>query len=244
MSTIRRRSALATAGAALAAGFAGPAAASAATAGRRSGDAPRADRPLRVDIVLFDGVEELDVFGPFEVFAGAAAMGHPVRVRLVTGGAPGPVTLAFGTRVEVAQGWEPDGTDAIVVPGGGFGDRDGPGIWPEIRGGVLPRKLRTAARRGSTLLGVCTGVVLLHAAGLVGDRPCTTHTGARPYLRERGCDVRDVRVVDDGDLVTAGGISSGIDGSLHLLDREVASEAAKDVEYLLEFERRGTPLRT
>ncbi|MFD8935257.1 DJ-1/PfpI family protein [Streptomyces sp. NPDC059578] len=247
MTRIKRRSALATAaGAALGAGIAAAGPAAAAT-GTRTGapDAPRgAADPLRVDIVLFDGVEELDVFGPFEVFAGAAAMGHPVRVRLVTGGVPARVTLAFGTQVQVAQEWDPEGTDVIVVPGGGFRDRNRPGIWPEIRRGVLTRRLREAARRGPTLVGVCTGVVLLHAAGLVGTRPCTTHTGARQHLRDEGCDVRNVRVVDDGDLVSAGGVSSGIDGALHLLARDVSPKAATDVEYLLEFEQRGTPLRT
>jgi transcriptional regulator GlxA family with amidase domain len=244
---IKRRSALATAaGAALGAGIAGAAPAAAAAPGTRTGapDAPRgAGNPLRVDVVLFDGVEELDVFGPLEAFAGAAALGHPVRVRLVTGGAAARVTLAYGTRVEVAQEWDPEGTDVIVVPGGGFGDRHRPGIWPEIRRGVLTRRLREA-RGGPTLLGVCTGVVLLHAAGLVGTRPCTTHTGARQHLRDAGCDVRDVRVVDDGDLVSAGGVSSGIDGALHVLARDVGPEAATGAERLLEFERRGTPLRT
>ncbi|MGX2992913.1 DJ-1/PfpI family protein [Streptomyces sp. JNUCC 64] len=251
MTGIGRRNALATAaGAALGAGVvagAGPATAAAGTAtGARAADRPRGkDDPLRVDIVMFDGVEELDVFGPFETFELARALGNPVRVRLVTAGSPARVTLSFGTRVDVTQGWDPDGTDVIVVPGGGFQDRNRPGIWPEIRSGVIAQRLRAAVRRGGpALYGICTGVVLLHAAGLVGTRPCTTHTGAQPYLREQGCDVHTARVVDDGDLVTAGGITSGIDGALHLLAREVGSKATARVESVLEFEARGTVLRT
>ncbi|MFJ7421043.1 DJ-1/PfpI family protein [Streptomyces uncialis] len=199
-------------------------------------------KPLRVDIVAYDGVEELDLFGPLEVFAGAEAMGYPVSTRLVTGGRPGRITMRLGIDVTVTGRWEPEKADVIVVPGGGFRDRVGPGIWAEIDKGTLPRALRAAARPSLTLLGICTGVVLLHASGLVGGKPCTTHSGARPYLREKGADVRDVRVVDAGDLVCGAGVSSGVDSALWMIEREVGSKAAGDVERLLEFERRGTVL--
>lgn len=242
MAPINRRDALLTAagaGAALSMG-----AATAASAAESAAPGRSAVRPLRVQIVAFDGVEELDLFGPLEVFAGAAAMGHPVTVELVTSGRPGRVRGSFGTEWEVPGAWRPQAADVLVVPGGGFRRRDGAGVWAEIKKGVLPRALRRAARPSLTLMGVCTGVIVLHEAGLIGSRPCTTHQGARQYLRDQGADVRNVRTVDDGDLVCAGGVSSGIDGSLWLLERELGSKAATDVEYLLEFERRGTVLRT
>lgn len=204
-----------------------------------------AERPLRVHIVAFDGAEELDVFGPLEVFAAAAAMGYPVRPLLVTGGRrPGRVTASFGTEIAVPNGWDASTADIVVVPGGGFRKRDAPGIWSEIAKGVLPRALGRAERPSLTVLGVCTGVIVLHAAGLIRDRPCTTHHGAQQYLKDQGADVRTVRVVDDGNLVCAGGVSSGMDGSLWLLERELGSEVATRVEALMEFERRGTVLRT
>ncbi|MFF8957919.1 DJ-1/PfpI family protein [Streptomyces sp. NPDC014894] len=241
MTPINRRDALVTAagaGAAVALG-AGAAAAAESAGGRRG-----ADRPLRVQIVAFDGVEELDLFGPLEVFAGAAAFGHPVTVELVTSGRPGRARCAFGTEVTVPGAWNPRAADVIVVPGGGFRKRDGAGVWAEIGKGILTRELRRAARPSLTLAGVCTGVLVLQEAGLIGDRPCTTHQGAKPYLRAAGADVRNVRVVDDGNLVCAGGVSSGIDAALWLLERELGPKAATDVEYLMEFERRGTVLRT
>ncbi|QES51389.1 AraC family transcriptional regulator [Streptomyces venezuelae] len=218
---------------------AAPATASAAAPRERS-----AHDPLRVHIVLFDGVEELDVFGPLEVFAAAAVLGHPVRTLLVTSGRPGRITASFGTDVAVPGAWDPGAADVIVVPGGGFKNRQGPGVWAEIRKGVLTRELRRAARPSLTLFGVCTGAVVLHAAGLIGDRPCTTHHRAQQYLKDQGADVRTARVVDDGNLVCAGGISSGIDGALWMLEREIGSAAATGVETLMECERRGTVLRT
>ncbi|MFF2192502.1 DJ-1/PfpI family protein, partial [Streptomyces sp. NPDC058157] len=208
-----------------------------------AGPAPGAG-PLRVHLVAFDGVEELDLFGPLEVFALAAALGRPVVPTLVTTGRPGRVRAAFGTQIEVPGRWDPSSADAVVVVGGGYRKRDGPGVWAEIDKGTLPQALRRAVRPGLTLVGVCTGVFLLHAAGLLDGRPCTTHVRAKQDLRDLGHDVRDARVVDDGDLVCAGGVSSGIDAALWLLERHLGAEAASGVETLLEFERRGTVLRT
>ncbi|MFF0517003.1 DJ-1/PfpI family protein [Streptomyces sp. NPDC004250] len=205
----------------------------------------RGDHPLRIHIVVFDGVEELDVFGSLEVFGATAAMGLPVDFRLVAVGRPGPVRARFGTRIDVPDSWNPSEADVIVVPGGGFRLKKSPGIWAEIKDGQLPRLLREATRNERlTLYGVCTGVVLLHEAGVVGNRPCTTHIGARAHLRDQGADVRDARVVDDGNLVSAGGVSAGIDGALHLMEREFDSETTRKVERYLEFERRGTVLVT
>ncbi|MFF4330414.1 DJ-1/PfpI family protein [Streptomyces sp. NPDC001591] len=243
MNDFNRRHLLATTltgSAALAAGWAGtvPAAASPAP------DSAPAARSLRVHLVAFDGVEELDLFGPLEVFALAAALGWPVVPTLVTSGRPGRVRASFGTEIEVPGRWDPSAADAVVVLGGGYRKRDGAGVWAEIAKGTLPQALRRAVRPGLTLVGVCTGVFILHAAGLLDGRPCTTHVRAKQDLRDLGHDVRDARVVDDGDLVCAGGVSSGIDAALWLLERELGSEAASGVEALLEFERRGTVLRT
>ncbi|MFF0515568.1 DJ-1/PfpI family protein [Streptomyces sp. NPDC004250] len=86
--------------------------------------------------------------------------------------------------------------------------------------------------------------VLLHDAGVIGNRPCTPHIGARSYLRHQGADVRDARVVDDGDLVSAGGVSAGIDRALRLVKQAFGSETAASTERYLEFERRGTVVVT
>lgn len=225
----RRRFVAGVGAVAAGAGIAAPAGARAATG------------PLRVQIVMFDGVEEQDFAGPYEVFSLAGGIsGGRVQVSYVTGDRPRTVTAAFGTRVAVERGWSPRAADVIVVPGGGFRQRDEPGIWPEINKGVLPRALAAARRPGLTIASLCTGAIILAAAGLTTGRPCTTHTGAKAELAARGGLVKNARVVDDGDLVTAAGITSGLELALHLVRREVGADLATRVEQVLEYEARGT----
>ncbi|ATY10743.1 DJ-1/PfpI family protein [Amycolatopsis sp. AA4] len=222
----------AAAGAAMAAAL--PAEAEATTG------ATSARRPLRVQVVLFDGVEEQDFAGPYEVFS-AAGM-HTKRgtdVSYVRVDGPGVVRAAYGTKVEVERGWSPQDADIIVVPGGGYAKRKGPGIWAEIDRKVLPDALAAAPRKGLTLASLCTGTLLLGAAGLVRGRPCTTHHGAADTLVQQGGVLKKARVVDDGDVVTSGGITSGLDLALWLVKRELGSDAAAGLEEMLEYEARG-----
>jgi transcriptional regulator GlxA family with amidase domain len=202
-----------------------------------------------VDIVLFDGVEELDFAAPLQVLKIARdGFGAPVEPRLVTVEGPQQVVANCGTRIEVPAGWEPRRADVILVPGGGAGrDADKPGVGAEIRRGVIPDALRAARRRGLTMASVCTGALLLGAAGLVRGRPCTTHHLGKQLLAEQGGQVvhgpghgaLGPRVVDDGDLVTSAGITSGLELALWLLQRRYGSEMSMNVEMVLEYERRG-----
>ncbi|MER6446780.1 DJ-1/PfpI family protein [Streptomyces venezuelae] len=197
--------------------------------------------PLRVHVVMYEGVEELDFAAPYEVFSAARFFtDRQVDVRYVSASGPGPVRAAYGTRVEVEHAWSPRTADVLLVPGGGYARRDSPGVWAEIRSGVLPAGLAAAVRPGLTVSAVCTGTMLLAAAGLTTERPCTTHHKARPDLEKQGGLLKNARVVDDGDLVTAGGITSGLDLALWLVRRELGAEAATGVEAMLEYEARGT----
>lgn len=232
---MRRRTLLSTAvGATAAAAMTSQAAAAASPAW-----SPQ--RPLRVQIVMYDGVEEQDFAGPYEVFSLAGRLSSgAIRVGYVATGRPRLITAAFGTTVTVGGGWSPTDADVLVVPGGGFGRPDGPGVWSEIDRGVLPRKLAAAPRDGLIITSLCTGAILLAAAGLTTGRPCTTHTGAKQELSKRGGIVKDARVVDDGDLVTAAGITSGLELALHLVRRELGADLAVRTEKVLEYEVRGT----
>ncbi|WP_345174611.1 DJ-1/PfpI family protein [Streptomyces lavendulae] len=215
------------------AGIAGAPAASAAGGG--------GVKPLRVHIVMFDGVEELDFAAPYEVFSAARFFtDRPVEVRYVSTSRPGTVRASYGTRVGVEHGWDPRQADVVVVPGGGYARREDPGVWAEIRSGVLPQALREAPRPGLTIGALCTGVMLLSAAGLTRGRPCTTHHRARPDLERQGGVLKGARVVDDGDLVTAGGITSGLELALWLVRRELGADTATGIEEMLEYEARGT----
>jgi transcriptional regulator GlxA family with amidase domain len=204
-------------------------------------EAPRRERPLRVHVVLFDGVEELDFSAPYEVFS---ASGHfadrEVEVRYVALDGPRTVEAAYGTRLRVDHGWAPREADLLVVPGGGYARREDPGVWAEIQRGSLPRALAAATRPGLTVSALCTGVMLLSAAGLTRGRPCTTHHRARADLERQGGVLKNARVVDDGDLVTAGGVTSGLDLALWLVRRQLGADTAVGLEQMLEYEARGT----
>ena len=200
----------------------------------------RTTAPLRVQVVMFDGVEEQDFAGPYEVFSVAAAhTSRGVETSYVRLDGPGVVRASYGTLVEVEHGWAPEQADVIVVPGGGYARRQGPGMWAEIDRGSLPAALAAAAQ-GRTLAALCTGVLLLGAAGLLRGRPCITHRGAVADLEAQGGIVTKARVVDDGDVVTAGGVTSGLDLALWLVRRELGAGVAVGVENQLEYQVRGT----
>ena len=188
-----------------------------------------------IDIVLFDGVDELDAVGPLEVLRGAAAQGADLEVRLVTRTEPLEVTGNHGLRVRAEAVYSP-GADVLLMPGGGWIARAEAGAWAEAeRGDWLPL-IQAAAERGLVLAGVCTGVMLLARAGVIGDLPATTHHDARAELEAAGVKAVDDRVVDAGNLVTAGGVTSGIDLALHLVERFVGEEAAVAEARRLEYE--------
>lgn len=192
---------------------------------------------MRVGIVLFDGFDELDAIGPYEVLRNAG-----LEVVLVTLEPIERVTASHGLAVE-PQGVLDDSYDLVVVPGGGYGDRAEAGAWGEIQRGRLPDALRGLHERGTAMASVCTGGMLLSAAGITRGRPAVTHQDAIADLRDQGAEVVQERVVDDGDLVTAGGVTSGIDLALWLVERELGREAADAVAAEMEHERRGAVYR-
>ncbi|QKV80314.1 DJ-1/PfpI family protein [Amycolatopsis sp. Hca4] len=207
-----------------------------------AGTASAARGTLRVQILLFDGVEEQDVVGPLAVLGHAGHQGGKVQVRLVKRGAPGVVTGTFGTQFAVPATWNPNaGGDVLLVPGGGYAAKDGPGVNALIEDEEFLRDL--GRTRHAVIAGVCTGVLVLAAAGLTEGRPCTTHHLAKADLAARKARVIDARVVDDGDLVTAGGVTSGLDLALWLVTRELGAEVAVGVESVLEYEQRGAVWR-
>ena len=193
-----------------------------------------------IDIVLFDGVDELDAVGPLEVLRGAAAHGADLTVRLVTRELPLEVTDNHGLRMK-ADAVYSLGADILLVPGGGWIARAEAGAWAEAeRGDWLPL-IKAAADAGAVLAAVCTGVMLLARADVIGARPATTHHGARADLEAAGVRVVDQRVVDAGGLVTAGGVTSGIDLGLHLVERLVSPEAAEAQAARLEYPWQPVP---
>jgi transcriptional regulator GlxA family with amidase domain len=198
---------------------------------------------MTTEILLYDGFEELDAFGPFEVLAGAG-----FAPALVTLAATGRVTGHHGA-VVVPDGVLSEHPGLVVVPGGGWVTRGEQGAWAEAERGALPRALAARHRGGATLAGVCTGTMLLAAAGLLLGRPAITHHTALEDLAQAGARmVPGARVVDDGDIVTCAGVTAGIDLALWLVERRhgasAAGRAAAAIEYVPqgEIHRAGAAL--
>ncbi|RDI72954.1 DJ-1/PfpI family protein [Halopelagius longus] len=194
-----------------------------------------------VSILLYDGFDELDAIGPYEVFRTAAGFGADCDVRLVTLDERETVTANHGMEVVVGGQLDPESsvsTDLILVPGGGWSDATKPGAGMEAKKGDIPGALAAFSEFGMTVAGVCTGGMLLARAGLLEDRPAVTHHSALSDLEDAGAKVRDARFVDDGDVLTAGGVTSGIDLALHVVEREFGSDIAAEVAREIEYDRR------
>jgi transcriptional regulator GlxA family with amidase domain len=198
---------------------------------------------MRVAIVLFDGFDNLDAIGPFEVFNHARSLGADVEIGLHTLSPQDVVTSSHGLRVQ-PDGVLPDDPDLVVVPGGGWGVRAEEGAWGEAQRGDIPEELSSLHADGGTIAGVCTGGMLLASAGLTDGTPAVTHRDALDDLRDTAAEVVDARVVDAGDIVTAGGVTSGIDLALHLVEREFGQDVATRVATVMEYEPRGQVYET
>jgi transcriptional regulator GlxA family with amidase domain len=194
---------------------------------------------MHAAVVLFDGFDELDALGPYEVLVnGLRAAGAAGSVRLVSLDGAREVTGSHGAVVRAEGPLDPQ-ADFVVVPGGGWNDRSAAGARAQVQDGALPAAIAAAHARGATIAGVCTGGMLLASAGLLDGRPAVTHHGALEDLRAAGARVVDARVVDDGDVLTAGGVTSGIDLALWLVERELGADAAALVAREIEHERVG-----
>jgi transcriptional regulator GlxA family with amidase domain len=181
---------------------------------------------MRIAVALFDGAEELDFAGPWEVLSYWAREVAQAEVEVVTVAATlGPIRAAKGLRVLPDRTLHDAGpVDVFLLPGG-RGTRnllaaDEP----------LHVALRAMADNDTLMTSVCTGALVYAAAGLLRNRPATTYWSAfdellalDPSIEARPKD----RFVDDGNVVTAAGVSAGIDMALHLVARLDSADAAR-----------------
>lgn len=191
-----------------------------------------------IAIVVFDGVEELDFVGPWEVLSAWASQHPDDGVEVFTVGwtdddPPPPITCAKRLRVLPDR---PRGAmasaDVVLIPGG-------KGTRPLMNDTALLAALRDADARQATITSVCTGSLLLAAAGLLDGRPATTHWSALDRLAAAGKDIEvrpDDRFVVSDRIVTAAGVSAGIDMALHLVAHLSSVARAREVRRYIQYD--------
>jgi putative intracellular protease/amidase/YHS domain-containing protein len=189
-------------------------------------------RPRKtVAVFVHDGVELLDFAGPGEVFA-AAESGRAFKVVTVAAD-PRPVTSQGFLKVIPTYSFaDCPKADVLVLPGGATDEalKD-----PRLVGWV-----KKAAGEAEVTLSVCTGAFILAKAGLLDGKAATTHWGAIAELRKEYPKVTvhaDRRWVDNGKVVTAAGVSAGIDASLHVVERLLGKDAADETARYMEYRR-------
>jgi transcriptional regulator GlxA family with amidase domain len=189
---------------------------------------------VRIGIALFEDAEELDFAGPWEVLAAWSRQWPDDGVEVLTvADTLEPVTCAKGLRVLPHATWETAGHLDVLVYPGGMGTR------PQLGNEEIRERVRALARDGTLMTSVCTGSLVYADAGLLDDRPATTHWAQLDLLRSLGRDIdvrADDRFVDDGAMITAAGVSAGIDMALHLVARLHSTERAREVRRYIQYD--------
>jgi transcriptional regulator GlxA family with amidase domain len=183
-------------------------------------------------LLIFDGAEELDFTGPWEVFTVSAMLRDHADTVVLIAERPGAVRCAKGMRVlpdHILNDHPP--LDVLLVPGGN-------GTRHEVSNPALIKWVTDVCAHVTWVTSVCTGALLLHEAGPARGRRVATHHAFEDTLAARGdiTVVRDARYVVDGNLVTSQGVSAGIDMALWLTGRIHGREHARAVRRYIQYE--------
>lgn len=187
-----------------------------------------------IGIVLFPDVEELDAVGPWEVLATWTRSfpedGYAVSCLSRSGGL---VRCAKGLVLQAHHSFAdaPD-LDVLIYPGG-------QGTRPQLQDSEQLDWVRRRRADVPLMTSVCTGSLVYAAAGLLSHRPATTHWASLDRLTEIDATIavrRDERFVDDGNIITAAGVSAGIDMALHLVARLSGPDRASEVRTYIQYD--------
>jgi cyclohexyl-isocyanide hydratase len=179
---------------------------------------------LSVGMILFPNFTQLDLTGPYEVFARLPG----ARVYLIGDGLA-PVRTEHGLTISVDNTFDgAPALDIICVPGG-------PGVDAMMENEKLLAFLQSRASSAQYVTSVCTGALVLGAAGLLRGYRATTHWLSRDILELFGAEVVDERVVIDRDRVTGGGVTAGVDFGLTIAARLFGATVAQSIQLMLEY---------
>lgn len=194
-----------------------------------------AETQIRVQLLLFPRLTQLDLTGPYEVLARmpGAQIALAAESLAPVASDRGLALLPTTTREEAGP------ADLLVVPGG-------PGIDQAIVDSAWVGFVRAQAQAARWIFGICTGSLLLGAAGLLRGRRATTHWLAREFLSAFGAVPIDQRMVIDGNLFTSGGVTAGIDMALRVVAELQGEETARRIQLQIEYDpdppfRSGSP---
>ena len=183
-------------------------------------------------LLIFDGAEELDFVGPWEVFTTSSMLRHHADTVLLLAERTGAIRCSNGMRVlpdHTLDGHPP--LDVLLVPGG-------EGARREMANDVVTGWIRETSASAAWTAGVCTGALLLHEAGPARGHNVATHFAFEDALEARGnvTVVRDARYVVDGNLITSQGVSAGIDMALWLIGHLHGRDHARTVRRYIQYE--------
>jgi len=193
------------------------------------------ERQWRVGILLFDDVEVLDFAGPFEVFSVTEIENGQQPFVVKTVSEKGNIVIASnGLKVQPDYSFENiPRFDILIIPGG-LGARE-----REIHNDNVIQWITNQMKTVQLMTSVCTGALLLAKAGLLKGRMATTHWASLERLNNEFPQVevqREVKFVDEGDIITSAGISAGINMSFHIVKRLLGSEVARNTAKIMEYD--------
>jgi transcriptional regulator GlxA family with amidase domain len=181
---------------------------------------------VRIAILIFDRLTALDAIGPYEVLS--RLPGAELRMVGTEAGPKRTDTGALGIEADLALAELVD-PDVVLVPGG-------PGSRPLMGDPEVLDWLRAAHQRSTWTTSVCTGSLVLGAAGILDGKRATTHWAYLDRLGELGAEPVEERVVEDGKVITAAGVSAGIDMALLLAARIAGDEVAQAIQLGIEYD--------
>lgn len=186
--------------------------------------------PKKIAFVLFENAEELDFVGPWEVFATLAQTEPETCQVFMVSENGGEVRCNKGMRVIADYSFKDAPQPDIFIVPGGMGTRT------EVDNPRFMAYIRKLAEQAEISTSVCTGALVLERAGLLKGKRATTWWGMREQLGEKdGVTVVEERWVDEGDVITAAGVSAGIDMALHLVGRLWGPEKARMIQKYIEY---------
>jgi transcriptional regulator GlxA family with amidase domain len=181
---------------------------------------------VQIAILIFDGLTALDAIGPYEVLS--RLPGAELRFVAKQAGLKRTDTGALGVQADLAIADLP-GPDVVLVPGG-------KGSRPLMRDPEVLDWLRVAHESSTWTTSVCTGALVLGAAGILDGKRATTHWAFLDRLSELGAEPVNERVVEDGRVITAAGVSAGVDMALTLAARIDGNEVAQAIQLGIEYD--------